>query len=134
KRVDRDLCGKTRGRADARQHEGQYREYNARNQNRMEEPLAGRLHSNRSQLSPSSPRGRIRRTTIIRAYITAVDAAGQNWIVSATDTPTKRPLITAPPKLPRPPMVTTTKAGMIADSDIEGTTLHRGAASTPAMP
>ena len=42
------------------------------------------------------------------AYITAVDAAGQNWIDNATDTPTKSPLITAPPKLPRPPIVTTT--------------------------
>jgi len=40
----------------------------------------------------------------------------------------------APGKLPSPPIVTTTKAGMIAASAIEGTTLQSGAASTPATP
>src|SRR6185437_7538443 len=113
---------------------GQHGEYNPRDQNRVQERVARRLHSNRSQLSPSNPRGGIRSTTIMSAYITALDAAGQNWIDTATDTPTNSPLITAPPKLPSPPMVTTTKAGMMAASDIEGTTLQSGAASTPAMP
>src|SRR6185437_16343164 len=100
-----DLRGEGCRRADPAQQEGQDREYDARHQNRVQERFAGSLHSNRSQLSPSNPRGRIRSTTIISAYITAVDAAGQNWIDSAIETPTRSPLMTAPPKLPRPPMV-----------------------------
>src|SRR5689334_24512496 len=76
--VNRDFGCKAGSRADPRQYEWQDGKQNARNHNGMRKPAPGRLHSNRSQLSPNKPRGRTRRTTIMSAYITALDAAGQN--------------------------------------------------------
>ena len=37
------------------------------------------------------------------------------------------------PNEPSPPIATMTKAGMTALADIDGDTVHRGAASTPAI-
>src|SRR5579871_2603474 len=49
-------------------------------------------------------------------------------------TPTRTPATIAPAYEPRPPIVTITKAGMIAAAAIDGFTVHSGPASIPARP
>src|SRR6185369_7544765 len=96
-------------------------------------PETLRLHSKRSQRSPNRPRGRSSMTRNMKAYMDAAAASGLNWMVSDMTTPTARPATTAPPNDPRPPIATTTKAGMIALAAIDGDTAHKGAARTPAI-
>src|SRR6185312_4354078 len=104
-------------------------------QNRQQDGVPNHhAHSKRSHRSPSSPRGRSSSISAMKRYITAPEASGQNWMVSATTTPTSRPAITAPANEPRPPIATTTKAGMMALVAIAGVTVQSGAASRPAMP
>src|SRR5579863_5797414 len=93
--VDGDLGRKRGGGAEPRQQEWKHGKNDRGDQDRVNDAPA-RDHSNRSQLSPSRPRGLTSRTRTISAYMTALEAAGQNWIVSATDTPTRSPLTTAP--------------------------------------
>ena len=83
-RIDRDLGRERPGGAEPRQRERKNGKDDGGDQDRMQD-AAQPTHSNRSQLSPSSPRGRSSRTRTISAYITALEAAGQNWIVSATE-------------------------------------------------
>src|SRR6516164_3889306 len=91
-------------------------------------------HSKRSHAVPNNPRGRISSTTAIRMYIAMPDSSGANCTERAVTMPTRSPATIAPGYDPSPPMVTITKAGMLAADDIAGVTVQSGPASTPPAP
>src|SRR5476649_1012686 len=130
-RVDRDLRDQADRRADRDPQQAEAAQHQDGQENGMTERA---IHSKRSQRSPSKPRGRSSSISAMKRYMTAPEASGQNWMVSATTTPTSRPAITAPANEPSPPIATTPKAGMMALVAIAGVTVQSGAASMPAMP
>src|SRR6185437_9644743 len=127
-RVDGDLGDQAHWCAERGPEERERHQHRGNPQHRMAQDRArsgaifgdGRGHSKRSHRSPSNPRGRSNSTTAMKTYITALAATGSNWMVMVVTMPTSSPAITAPANDPNPPIVTTTKAGMIAPSCMAG--------------
>src|SRR5581483_6232900 len=84
--------------------------------------------------SPKRPRGRTSRTTAMRTYTDTSLAAGTKSVVIEIATPMSSPPTMLPNRLPIPPMITVTKAGMSSALPLVGDSPSIPAASTPAIP
>src|SRR5579884_4007526 len=84
--------------------------------------------------SPKSPRGRISSTTAMSTYIDTSLAAGTKSVVMEMAMPISSPPTMLPNRLPIPPMMTVTNAGMSSAFPLVGESPSIPAANTPAIP
>src|SRR5205807_2616120 len=82
----------------------------------------------------NSPAGRVTRTRAAMRYSTASSSSGKNVIASVRTTATMNAPASAPSRLPRPPMTTTTNASTSASTPMPSTAPWMGTITAPANP
>src|SRR5262249_18019023 len=88
----------------------------------------------RAHARPNSPAGRMRRTMAAIRYSTASSISGKNVIPNSRTMPTRRAPTSAPSRLPRPPITTTTKARISASTPMPSTAPCCGTTTAPPRP